>query len=158
MMRTGMRRDDMRRVEAAYRACHQRLWRALFVWSGNADLATEAEAEGFAQLCRGIRQIRDPEAWVWRASFRIAGGFLADNQTTTDRAIDAVTTIPEPAWELAEALSHLSELQRRCVVLRHVGGFSAEEIAALVDSTPGSVRVQIHRGLHNLRRLMEPQR
>lgn len=155
-----MRRADVARVEQAYRACHQRLWRSLLAWSGRADIATDAEAEAFAQVCRRAPEVRDVEAWVWRSAFRIAAGMLADRDAG-HRGLDGVrppsTGVPVDALELAEALAELNELQRQCVVLRHLGGFSAAQIAAVVGSTPASVRVQTHRGLRNLRRLMEVQ-
>ena len=43
-------------IEEAYRAHHQRLWRALFAYCGDADVATDAAAETFSQaLGRGGR-------------------------------------------------------------------------------------------------------
>lgn len=177
MLRTRrMQHRDVARVEAAYRATHERLWRSLFLWCGRADVASEAESEAFAQVCRCVADVRDIEAWVWRSAFRIARGLLTERPavTTDPEAITVmVAEVDDPGArataghgstgnvadviELADALSRLSEAQRRCVVLRHVGGFSSSQIAELVDATPGAVRVHIHRGLQNLRRLMEPQ-
>lgn len=155
-----MRRADVARVEQAYRACHPRLWRSLLAWSGLADIATDAEAEAFAQVCRRAPEVRDVEAWVWRSAFRIAGGMLADREAR-HRRLDATRAstddVPTDALELAEALAELTELQRQCVVLRHLGGFTPDQIAGIVDSTPASVRVQTHRGLRNLRRILEVQ-
>ena len=36
-------------LEALYREQHQRLWKSLLAFSGDPDLATEAEAEAFSQ-------------------------------------------------------------------------------------------------------------
>jgi len=42
--------------------------------------------------------------------------------------------------------------------LRHVGGFTSTEIAELLDTSPTTVRVQLHRAHGSLRRsLMESQ-
>jgi RNA polymerase sigma-70 factor (ECF subfamily) len=127
-----MRRADVERVEQVYRACHQRLWRSLFAWSGRADIATDAEAEAFAQVCRRAPEVRDVEAWVWRSAFRIAAGMLADrdaagrtDQHHLDGARSSPDGVPTDALELTEAIGQLSHLQRQCVVLRHLGGFSA---------------------------------
>jgi RNA polymerase sigma-70 factor (ECF subfamily) len=168
-----MRHNDAARVEAAYRATHERLWRSLFLWCGRADIASEAESEAFAQVCRCVADVRDIEAWVWRSAFRIARGLLTERPALDlgpEAAIasysNAAGGVPDnrssdldltDVVELADALARLSEVQRRCVVLRHVGGFSSSQIAELVDANPGAVRVHIHRGLQNLRRLMEPQ-
>ncbi|MDY7106733.1 MAG: sigma factor-like helix-turn-helix DNA-binding protein [Actinomycetota bacterium] len=151
-----MRTSDAARVEAAYRATHRRLWRALLVWSGRPDVATDAEAEAFAQVCGRAADVENIEAWVWRAAFRIAAGLLAERPTPPDERPTTIDPVPVEAFELAEALAELTELQRQCVVLRHVGGFSSAQIAEQLDSTPASVRVQIHRGLNRLRQIMEP--
>ena len=61
------------------------LWRALVAWSGSTDVADEAVAEGFAQLLRRGPDVRDPAAWVWRASFKLAAGDLKVRRDTMAR-------------------------------------------------------------------------
>ena len=39
-------------VEAVYRSVHPRLWSALLAFTGNAELASDAEAEAFAHVLR----------------------------------------------------------------------------------------------------------
>ena len=39
--------------------------------------------------------------------------------------------------------------------LRYAGGFPPAEIADVLDTTPGTVRVQLHRAHHHLRGQME---
>jgi RNA polymerase sigma-70 factor (ECF subfamily) len=51
-------------------------------------------------------------------------------------------------------LSLLPERQREIVVLRVVVGLSAEETAEAIGSTPGAVRVQQHRALSRLRKVV----
>ncbi|MDN5929645.1 MAG: RNA polymerase sigma factor ShbA [Pseudonocardia sp.] len=53
--------------------------------------------------------------------------------------------------QLAELLGILTPRQREVLVLRIAVGFSAEETAATVRSTPGAVRVTQHRALNRLR-------
>ena len=54
------------RVEAAYRAIHDRLWRALWSFSGDREVANDAEAEAFAEVLRRGDAVEDVAAWVWR--------------------------------------------------------------------------------------------
>ena len=70
--------EDTRRVRDAWEQHHQRLWRSVLAWSGDADVASDAVSEAFAQCLRRGDEVRDVPAWVWRASFRIAAGMLAD--------------------------------------------------------------------------------
>ena len=60
------------RVEAVYRAVHVRLWRSLLSFTGDPDLASDAEAEAFAQVMRRGDAVDDVAARVWRSAFRIA--------------------------------------------------------------------------------------
>jgi len=59
-------------LEAVFREDGDRLWRALVTFSGDPDLASDAVAEAFAQALRRGDALRDPQAWVWRVSFRLA--------------------------------------------------------------------------------------
>lgn len=52
-------------------------------------------------------------------------------------------------------LDGLSDKARDIIILRVIEGFSAEETAALVGSTPGAVRVAQHRALATLRAKVE---
>jgi RNA polymerase sigma-70 factor (ECF subfamily) len=62
------------------------------------------------------------------------------------------------AGELAERLGgllhRLTPRQREVLILRIVAGLSAEEVAHIVGSTPGAVRVTQHRALNRLRTVM----
>src|SRR5262245_53877935 len=72
------------RVEAAYRAVHPRLWRALLAFTGDAELASDAESEAFAQVLRRGDAVDDVAAWVWRSAFRIAAGLLAAGSLSSE--------------------------------------------------------------------------
>ena len=56
--------------------------------------------------------------------------------------------------DLREALQELPERQRLVVTLRDVEGLDIEEIARLLEVTPGNVRVLLHRGRTCLRALL----
>jgi RNA polymerase sigma factor (sigma-70 family) len=58
----------------------------------------------------------------------------------------------------AQALRHLQalpEAERELLGLRIIEGLGAAAIAELIHSTPGSVRVRVHRALQRLRRLCQ---
>ena len=69
--------QDPTRVEAAYRSIHPSLWRALLAYTGDREVASDAESEAFAQVIRRGDEVIDVGAWVWRSAFAIAGGMLA---------------------------------------------------------------------------------
>ena len=140
-------------VEAVYRSVHVRLWRSLLSYTGDADLASDAEAEAFAQVLRRGDAVDDVGAWVWRSAFRIAAGLLAARSTSTRaNRVDARTARADgsaPAdGSVAEFLGLLADLspqQRACVALRYVGEYSSAEIGEILGPSAGTVRVQLHR-------------
>jgi len=57
----------------------------------------------------------------------------------------------EPAVAILEAVMSLSETYRETLILRLVEGMTGPEIAARTGMTHGSVRVNLHRGMEQLR-------
>ena len=51
-------------VESVYRQDGDRLWRALYAYAGNTEVASDAVAEAFAQALRRGSAIKDVRAWV----------------------------------------------------------------------------------------------
>jgi RNA polymerase sigma-70 factor, ECF subfamily len=147
------------RVERCYREQAERLWRSLLLFSANADVASEAVAEAFAQALRRGDAIRDVDAWVWRAAFRIAGGDLARRRTeTTDEltaANDRAVEMPEQTVDLVRAMRTLSPKQRGSVVLHHYAGYSNRETAHILGTTAAAVGVHLERARRRLRSLLE---
>ena len=64
------------RVRAVYESDHARLWRSLYAFTSSRAIADDAAAEAFAQALRRGDEIRDVQAWVWRAAYSIARGEL----------------------------------------------------------------------------------
>jgi RNA polymerase sigma-70 factor, ECF subfamily len=58
---------------------------------------------------------------------------------------------------LAAALAALPARQRVVVSLRDVHGYSSEEVWAMLDISPGNLRVLLHRGWASLRGTLEDQ-
>ena len=139
------------RVEAAYRAIHPRLWRALLSFTGDPEVASDAESEAFTQAIRRGDEIDDVAAWVWRSAFKIAAGLLVRRERPAATLDERRVNAPASVTEFLALLDGLPTQQRAIVALRYSGGFSATEIADLLDTSPGAVRVQLHRAHTTLR-------
>ena len=63
----------------------------------------------------------------------------------------------ETQRELAAALLRLTPAVRSAIVLRHVDGLSVAEAAEALGRPEGTVKAQVHRGLRELRALLEAQ-
>lgn len=141
-------------VEEVYRSDHDRLWRSLVAYCGDADLAAEAEAEAFSQALGRGDELIDPRAWIWRSAFRIAAGLLADRNR--EFAVEGERSqFDTPLVDFLSLLGDLSDQQRAAVVLRYAGGLRPREIAEVLDTSSGTIRVQLHRAHAHLRQRME---
>lgn len=56
---------------------------------------------------------------------------------------------------LRHALQELPEERREPLLLHHVWGFSYDEIAGLLGTSPGAARVRVHRSVQELRERLE---
>ena len=148
-------------VEEVYRSQHDRLWKSLLAFTGDPDIAAEAEAETFSQAFARGDGIRNPQAWIWRSAFKVAAGMMADRRAASQGVVPPEEAFGETAVdgvqldaslvEFLDLLGTLSQQQRLVVILRYAGGFKPTEIAELLETTPGTVRVQLHRAHQHLR-------
>ncbi len=147
-----VRREELERL---YREQGARMWRSVLAFAGDPEVASDAVAEAFAQALRRGDDIRDPERWLWRSVFRIAAGELKERGRTQMSDVEGSYEIEEPARELISALGKLSPKQRSAVVLHHAAGYPLREVAAILGSTSGAVKVHLARGRRRLRQLLE---
>ena len=153
-----MRRRTSRGSRPLYRSTHPVLWRALLAYTGDRDVASDAESEAFAQVIRRGAAVVDVAAWVWRSAFAIAAGMLAARAKVRPTSGAVIDETSEPRASMTEFLSmlgSLSDQQRACVVLRYVAQLDNAGIAAALGTSEGTVRVQLHRAHESLRRTLE---
>jgi len=131
-----------------------KLWRSLFLHTGDREAASDAVAEAFAQLIQRGPDVRDPRAWVWRSAFRIADRDEAARRKAPITMDTASYALPEPVVDLVRALRQLSPHQRRAVVLHHMLDLPVAEVASMLDSSRSAVTVHLHRGRRRLREIL----
>jgi RNA polymerase sigma-70 factor (ECF subfamily) len=142
-------------LESLYREQGARMWRSVLAFAGDPEVASDAVSEAFAQALRRGDQIHDLDRWVWRSIFRIAAGEMKERGRTQMSDVEGSYEIEEPARELVSALAILSPKQRSAVVLHHAAGYPLREVAAILGSTTGAVKVHLARGRRRLRELLE---
>jgi RNA polymerase sigma-70 factor (ECF subfamily) len=158
-------RDELERI---YREDGARMWRAVFLYTRDTEIASDAVAEAFAQALRRDEGIRSPSSWLWTASFRLAAGELHRRRQEAGRmGSDDAGWVQERAagrdeaadvevgLDVMRALSSLSERQRVSVVLYYYAGYRVLEIARIIGSTPGAVAVHLHRARARMREQMK---
>jgi RNA polymerase sigma factor (sigma-70 family) len=142
-------------LEALYRADSDRLWRALFAFSGDAEISSDALAEAYAQVIRRGDAVRDPQAWTWRAAFRLASGSLkSKRQAVAAPAADPIHTDRYGDPDLVAALAKLAPGQRAAVVLFYYADLPVAEIAHRLGTNSLAVRANLSRGRRRLRELL----
>jgi RNA polymerase sigma-70 factor, ECF subfamily len=141
-------------IEALYRQEADRLWRALYAFSADPDVASDAVAESFAQAIRRGSAIHDPRAWVWKSGFRIAAGELKRRSRNVHVIPDSSYFDPQADTELLAALARLPDGQRAAVVLHYYADASVREISRRTGMTQLSVRANLSRGRKRLKMLL----
>ena len=104
-----------------------------------------------------LRELREPAAFAgWLAAIarnRAAdrGRRLVPVQAVVERATPSRAHQRIEALAILDAIRSLPEAYSETLVLRLVEGMTGEEIAERTGLTPGSVRVNLHRGMKLLR-------
>lgn len=107
-------------------------------------------------------------AWVMTIAHRRAVDRVRASQSSADRDVragfkaigvahDSVAEQVELGIEgekVVDALSGLPQVQREALVLAYYGGYSQNEIAALVDAPLGTIKTRMRDGLTRLRSAM----
>lgn len=142
-------------IEAVYREDGVRLWRALYAYSNDMELASDAAAEAFAQALGRGAAIRDVRSWVWRAAFRLAAGDLKDRSKYAHGPMaDSGTYDFHLDDELVAALQGLTPQQRLVIVLHYYADCSVREISRRTGMNPLAVRSHLSRGRQRMRLLL----
>lgn len=122
-------------------------------------LADELCQECFAIAFARLSQLQDDArfgAWIATSARRIQPAeSWRETQVEASPALASGEASPEDRAEAAHLLRAVMALPmayRETLILRLVEGLSGPEIAALTGLTPESVRVNLHRGMHKLRR------
>ena len=143
--------------------------RDIFVFArgllGNADDAQDATQEVLIALYQHLGRLRDPQAlpaWLSRICVNRCRAMLRTRREHQPLADQELRSEPqmEPERRLMtkdaqravrEALLKLPRRQQTAFVLRHFSGRSTEEIAAILNCAPATVRVHLARAVARLR-------
>jgi RNA polymerase sigma-70 factor, ECF subfamily len=117
----------------------------------------------FVSALRRLETLRDDGAFGgWLAS--IARNRARDhyrihvNRTElSEDIIAAPSTTENRALTVLAAIRHLPEAYRETLILRLVEGMTGDEIASRTGLTPASVRVNLHRGMKQLREFLSKE-
>ena len=155
-------RSAQRGDRAAFGRLYDRYGRmvhGLLLAHGPRGEAPDLVQEVFMQAWSHIGSLREPAAfggWIARMARRRAIDALRARRPV--EVLEDTHAAPHDTHDEAIAvmrlLQALPEAYRETLVLRLVEGLSGPEIAEMTGMTPGSVRVNLHRGMTLLRERM----
>jgi RNA polymerase sigma-70 factor (ECF subfamily) len=136
---------------------------------GSDDAAEDAVQDAFILAYERLRQCRDPDNFVGWFFLILRNRCLGEQRRErqeidldharehagpdrADRAVEAA----EERRALAAAVAQLTPEQREVFVLKHVEGWSYEDIARRTGQSVGSLKMRMHRGYDRLRELLRP--
>lgn len=138
-------------------------WRML----GDREPALDAAQETFVKAWAGLERFdrtRPFEPWLFAIATNVCTDML--RRRRPELTLDAEGADDPPAPEadspgsaledadLARALRALSEIERTTVLLKHVRGFTYEEIAQITGLPIGTLKSHAHRGRRRLAELL----
>ena len=89
-------------VEQTYREQADRLWRAVVLFSGDPEIASDAVSEAFAQAIARGSAIDHLDRWIWRSAFLIARGELKARRRHTHDLPDLPQEVPADTVDLVK--------------------------------------------------------
>jgi RNA polymerase sigma-70 factor, ECF subfamily len=142
--------EDATDFEALYSEVGPRLWRAILAFTGGRrDLTDDVVAEAFARTIEAGGSVRHHDAYLYRIAFRLAAQELRRPSSTA--YVDDAPAPHEPVLaEVFDALMRLSPGQRAAVFLRYEADLPVEDIADLMGTSSGTVRIHLLRGRRKL--------
>lgn len=131
--------------------------RLAFLLTNSSDAAQDLAQDAFVGLHRRWAHVEEPGPYVRRSVVNACRSyhrrrFLERRQNGAVRA----QTADLGADELSDALARLPYRQRAALVLRFYRDLPEDEIAEVLGCRPSTVRSLVHRGLEQLRKVIEP--
>jgi RNA polymerase sigma-70 factor, ECF subfamily len=124
---------------------------ALAAWLRHALANNLRDAlRAFRRDKRDIAREQSLEAGIEGSSAQLAS-WLATDQSSPSRQ----ASHNEDLLQMADALIRLPESQREAIVLHHLQGWSLSEVAVQLQRSEPAVAGLLHRGLKQLRKLMQ---
>jgi RNA polymerase sigma-70 factor (ECF subfamily) len=162
MLVAAARRGDGAALDRLYRRFAPVVHGILLGYAQHAD-AEDLTQQVFETAIAQLDALRDAAAfpgWIASAARRAGLDARRRNAPMTGLRIEAASNDASPedradAERVLQAIRMLPGAYRETLVLRLVEGLSGPEIAELTGLTPGSVRVNLHRGMAQLRQALD---
>ena len=165
------RSGDSRAFETIMLATERRI--ASLAWHilGDAEEVKEALQETFVRVFRHLDRYdeqRDFFGWLYRIAVNVCRDldsrrrrwrlFLPIEHAAEARAREVDFVMKDDVARLMRAIDQLPRKERFAIILRDIEELPTDEVAAILGSSPATVRVQISNARAKIRKLMESGR
>ncbi len=141
--------------------------------TGRSDDAADIVQQTFIKGFKNLARCRDPDrvgGWLFRIAVNLCKDQLKGRRrrevpleagepfTAREGLPEAETERTEIREEIYRALQALSDEQREAFVLKHVEGWSYEEMSERLDVSVPALKMRVHRAREQLQELLEHYR
>ena len=151
---------DERRFDEWYQGEYRRVVALVYTLSGSRTAAEELTQDAFLEAHRRwgtISSYADPGGWVRKVAMNKARSALrrraAEVRAYTKhvgRTRALPTELPEPSHDFWAAVRALPDKQAQVIALHYLEDRPIDDIAAVLEIAPGTVKTHLHRGRQNL--------
>jgi RNA polymerase sigma factor (sigma-70 family) len=143
--------DRVAQLDALYRVEYAGMVRLAYTLLASNAEAEEIVQDSLIEVYRRWHEIRKPGAYLRCAVVSRCRSALQRRQLRPCHRTEELCASAE-ASELWDVLARLPHHHRMVVVLRYYGGYTASEIAAMLEMPAATVRSQLRRGLATLKK------
>jgi RNA polymerase sigma factor (sigma-70 family) len=131
--------------------------RLAFLLTSSRESAQDLTQDVFVAIHRRWGKLAEPRAYLRRSIVNACHSYHRRRFLDRRRSSALVTPAAHlEADELSDALAELPYRQRAALVLRFYRDLADEEIAVALGCRPATVRSLVHRGVKELRKVIEP--
>jgi RNA polymerase sigma-70 factor (ECF subfamily) len=139
-----------------FRSEYPRVVRTVYLLVHDTELARDIAQDSFLQLYRHWKRVSRyeyPEVWVRRVAIRLAQRTRRRDRMRREKEAAGATHLEVPfrISELLDSIGELSGSQRASVILFYYEDRPIEEIGIILNCSPATVRVHLHRARKRLR-------
>ncbi len=146
-------------IEDLFEEAYRPMVRLALVMTGSNEVAEDLVQDCFARLHGRWEHVENPGGYMRISVVNACKAWFRSRDRERKRmqlvgAGEQVLSLETK--EMLDALEALSPQQRAAIVLRYYEDLSEAEIAEALGCPPGTVKSHIHRGLAQLRKVVEP--
>ncbi len=140
-----------------YRSSFTEMVRLAYLLTGSRETARDLVQDCFLRLYRAWNNVREPRAYLRRSIVNACHSHHRKQHRQRRQIAEMRVDLVElGADEMFDAIEALPYRQRAAIVLRYWHDCSEAEIAAALKCRPGTVGSLLHRGIAELREVIEP--